>query len=219
MNAGLDEHGQPLNQHFNYNRRVNRAVSELIGFLRGIIADQYISEAECEQLAKWLVANREISDIWPVSVLVERIDRIYRDRVADDTERSDLVEVVSQIVGHQDEETLSFGPTDLPLTIPEPRIIFEGREFVLTGKFLYGPRRICQGEVEARGGHCWETVRLQTSYVVVGSLMSRDWKFSTHGTKIQKAVEYRERCPIAVVSERCWKTSLAELPAGAPLTD
>ncbi|MBZ5655706.1 MAG: BRCT domain-containing protein [Acidobacteriia bacterium] len=216
MKTASDDHGQPLNQNLNENRRANRAISELIGFLRGIIADRYVSASECEQLAKWLVANREIADIWPESALVERIDRIYRDGVADEQERGDLAELVTQIVGRQDDETLSFGPTDLPLTIPEPDIVFDGKEFVLTGKFLYGPRRLCQREIETRGGTCWDTVRLQSSYVVIGSLMSRDWKYSTHGTKIEKAVEYRNRCPIAIVSEKQWETSLAAVARSKP---
>ncbi len=215
MKTATDNHGQPLNQAFNANRRANRAISELIGFLRGIIADQYVSECECEQLAKWLVANREIADIWPVSALVERIDRIYQDGVADEQERADLAELVTQIVGRQDDETLSFGPTDLPLTKPEPDIVFDGNEFVLTGKFLYGPRRLCEQEIGARGGLCWESVRLQTSYLVIGSLMSRDWKYSTHGIKIEKAVEYRSRCQIAIVSEKHWQSALSRVSSPA----
>ena len=215
MRTATDNHGQPLNQAFNANRRANRAISELIGFLRGIIADQYVSECECEQLAKWLVANREIADIWPVSALVERIDRIYQDGVADEQERTDLADLVAQIVGHQDDETLSFGPTDLPLTAPEPTIVFDGNEFVLTGKFLYGPRRLCEREIGDRGGRCWGSVRLQTSYLVIGSLMSRDWKYSTHGIKIEKAVEYTSRCQIAIVSEKHWKICLSRVSSPA----
>ena len=215
MKTATDSHGQPINQRFNVYRRANRAISELIGFLRGIIADQYVSECECEQLAKWIVANREIADIWPVSALVERIDRIYQDGVADEQERADLGDLVTQIVGCQDDETLSFAPTDLPLTAPEPTIVFEGNEFVLTGKFLYGPRRLCEREIGARGGRCGDSVRLQTSYLVIGSLMSRDWKYSTHGTKIEKAVEYRSRCQIAIVSERHWKSSLSRVTTPA----
>jgi hypothetical protein len=154
MRTATDNHGQPLNQAFNANRRANRAISELIGFLRGIIADQYVSECECEQLAKWLVANREIADIWPVSALVERIDRIYQDGVADEQERTDLADLVAQIVGHQDDETLSFGPTDLPLTAPEPTIVFDGNEFVLTGKFLYCANARSVTGVVVAGAQC-----------------------------------------------------------------
>ena len=213
MSAPLDRDGQPLAHEYNHARRATRAIHELIGFLRGIIADQYISSEEAESLAKWCVANREIADLWPVTTLVERLDRIYADGVADEDERADLAVLVNHIVGAQDEETLLFGPTDLPLTSPAPDVIFDQNEFVFTGKFLYGGRKACQKQVEMRGGRCSETVRLQTSYLVIGTLMSRDWKFSSFGNKIIKAVDYSNRCPLAIVSEKHWESFLM---SGAP---
>jgi hypothetical protein len=52
------------------------------------------------------------------------------------------------------------------------------------------------------------SVRLQASYLVIGSLVSRDWKVSSFGLKILKALDYRERCPIALVSEKHWESFL-----------
>ena len=125
-----------------------------------------------------------------------------------------MADLISEIVGKQDEDTLEFGPTDLPLSKPVPDVVFDRNEFVLTGKFLYGSRNGCKKAIELRGGRCSETVRLQTSYVVIGSRISPDWKFSSFGNKIFKAVEYASRgdCPIAIVSERHWQTFLMELP-------
>ncbi len=90
MGIPLDDHGQPLSLSLNYPRRVNRATNELIGFLRGIIADGRVSPEECEQLAKWVVANSEITDLWPINILVQRIERIYNDGIADEEERAEL---------------------------------------------------------------------------------------------------------------------------------
>jgi len=204
----LDEHAQPRELGYNYNRRVNRAISELHGLLRGIVADGHIDAAECDTLAKWIVANQEITDIWPVNRLVARLNAIYSDGVADEDERADLLVLANEIAGAQDSETLIFTPTELPLTKPEPDITFERSEFVLTGRFLYGTRRICEKEIESRGGICSESVCLRTSYLVIGSLMSRDWKFTTYGTKIIKAVDYQKRCPIKIVSEKHWQVFL-----------
>lgn len=208
MVVQTDCDGQPLIQQLNYNRRINRALNELIGFLRGIVADEYINPAESDELAKWVLNNQEVTDIWPARVLVERLNRIYADGVADEEERADLKCLVEEIVGHRNSDTLEYGPTDLPLSHPSPDVVFDQNEFVLTGKFLFGTRRNCEREIELRGGRCGDNVRLQTSYVVVGSLMSRDWKYTTHGNKIAKAVEYSERCPIAIISERHWASFL-----------
>jgi hypothetical protein len=98
MNPRLDGDGQPVNLEYNSNRRINRAISELLGFLQGIVADQHVSSDECEQLAKWVLANREVADVWPVSAVVERLDRIYQDHVADEEERADLAELIKHIV-------------------------------------------------------------------------------------------------------------------------
>ena len=208
MGIRLDADGQPSDLGLNYPRRVSRATQELIGFLRGIVADGHISEEESERLAKWVVGNKEIASFWPVNVLVDRLDRIYKDGVADEEERAELAQLVNEIVGRQDDETFVFGPTDLPLTKPEPEVVFDLNEFVFTGRFFHGPRKTCQKEVAVRGGHCSDTVRLQTSYLVIGTLMSRDWKYSSFGNKILKAVEYSGRCPIAIISEKHWERYL-----------
>jgi NAD-dependent DNA ligase len=172
------------------------------------LADNYISGDECEQLARWVMGNREVSEIWPVSVLTERLNRIYQDGIADEEERADLAKLANEIIGNQDDESFEFLPADLPLTKPMPDVVFTDREFVFTGTFFGGPRKACKREVESRGGHCADTVRLATNYLVIGSLMSRDWKFTTHGTKIQKAMEYKGRCSIAIVSEKHWQSFL-----------
>jgi len=208
MSIELNDHGQPHQRGYNYNRRVNRAVSELHGLLRGIVADGHIDSAECDTLARWIAANQEIADIWPVNTLVQRLQSIYSDGVADEDERADLLVVANEIAGAQDSETLVFTPTELPLTKPEPAVFFDSNEFVLTGRFLYGTRKVCQKEIESRGGSCSDSVCLRTAYLVIGSLMSRDWKFTSYGTKIIKAVEYQGRCPIQIVSEEHWQSFL-----------
>jgi NAD-dependent DNA ligase len=204
MGIELDNHAQPVKTTYNYNRRVNRAINELHGFLKGIIADGTINAQECDCLNQWIKGNPEIVGEWPVNVLCDRLNRIYRDNVADDEERADLCELAREIEGKQTDDAF-FTPTDLPLSTPEPEIVFDSNEFVLTGRFLYGTRKACEREIELRGGRCSDRVRLQTSYLVVGSLMSRDWKFTPYGNKILKAVEYCGRCPIAIVSEKRWQ--------------
>ena len=118
----LDEHGQPLNSNLNQHRRIVRGVHELIGFLRGIIADGCINPAESEGLAKWLVANREIANEWPVSVLADRLAEIYERGIPGEEECEHLKELVVEIVGRQDDQTFLFTPSDLPLSKPQPEV-------------------------------------------------------------------------------------------------
>jgi NAD-dependent DNA ligase len=210
MSISLDDSGQPVGPGYNRNRRLNRAISELHGLLRGIVADGYISTAECDTLAKWIGGNQEIQDVWPVTGLVERLQRIYRDNTAGEDERAELLIFANEIAGAQDSDTLVFTPTELPLSKPEPDVVFDKNEFVLTGRFLYGTRKVIETEIQSRGGICHSSIRMCTGYLVIGSLMSRDWKFTTYGNKIIKAVEYQQRCPIQIVSEKHWQTFLSK---------
>jgi NAD-dependent DNA ligase len=210
METRLDADGQPVVSGYNENRRINRALNELTGFLRGIIADNYVSEEETESLSKWLLVNREIQHLWPVRPLADRIWSIYEDGVVTEEERADLKDLIQQIVGGYNDEEFLLTPTTLPLTVPEPEVIFDSNEFVLTGKFLYGTRKRCEKEIEIRGGSCSDAVRLRTSYLVIGSLVSRDWKHTTFGNKIVKAAEYAERCPISIISEKRWEQFLMD---------
>jgi hypothetical protein len=124
MATRSDLDGQPVISGYNESRRINRALNELAGFLRGIVADNYVSAEETESLAKWLVANKDIHDTWPVRILADRIALIYQDGVADEEERGDLRVLVETIVGGFDDEEFLFTPTQLPLTRPEPDVVF-----------------------------------------------------------------------------------------------
>ena len=59
------------------------------------------------------------------------------------------------------------------------------------------------------GGHCRKTVLLKTDYLVVGSLISRDWKHGSFGRKIETAVQYRaRRGKLAIIPEDHWASYL-----------
>lgn len=206
----LDEQNQPLDHDLHASPGVTRGIHELIGFLQGIIADRVVTIEEIDALAQWCAVNRETAGLWPASVLVRRLETIYADGVVDPEERADLAELINEIVGQQDNDTLEFCPADLPLTKPAPDVVFDRNEFVFTGKFLYGSRTACKKAVELRGGRCSDTLRLQTSFLVIGSRISSDWRFSSFGTKIAKAHGYASRpdCSLAIISEQHWQRFL-----------
>lgn len=206
----FDEDGQPLNVVWNCQRRIDAGIDELIGLIRGILADGVVTESEANTLAGWVARHCEIAREWPVNVLLSRLNRIYADGRIDDDEREDLKALLVEIVGEND-NVLPNPTTTLPLSRPAPDVIFDRNTFVLTGKFAFGPRRICEAEVLARGGKTANYVVLQTSYLVIGSVGSRDWIHTAWGRKIEKAVEYQKSSAIAIISEQHWARFL--LPA------
>ena len=59
----LDDHGQPPIA-INHKRVLTRAVDELIGVSKGILADKIICPEEARYLQNWLEANSNIKTIF-----------------------------------------------------------------------------------------------------------------------------------------------------------
>ena len=82
--------------------------------------------------------------------------------------------------------------------------------YVFTGRFAYGTRADCEREATERGSACASNVTRRTSFLVVGTFGSRDWKFSPFGNKILRAVELRDSgVGISVVGEDHWASTLS----------
>jgi NAD-dependent DNA ligase len=203
----FDDDGQPLCWAWNQQRRVDASIDELLGFIRGILADGDVSRDEATALAAWTVRHPDVANDWPTNILIRRLSRIFEDGQVDDDERDDLKSLLSEIIGESENPLVQASAT-LPLSKPAPDVIFDQNIFVFTGKFAYGQRRVCEAEVLSRGGRVSSNVTLQTSYLIIGTVGSRDWIHSSWGRKIEKAVEYRELCPLAIVSERHWESFL-----------
>ena len=62
---------------------------------------------------------------------------------------------------------------------------------MFTGRFASGMRADCEREATNRGSTCEKNVTRRTSFLVIGTFGSEDWKHSNLGTKIQKAVKPR----------------------------
>jgi NAD-dependent DNA ligase len=209
----LDAQGQP-DARFNAQKRIDRGVSELLGLARGVLADGVVTEAEAHALRNWLHANPDLAGVWPVSALGARLEQIFEDGIVDADEREDLAGLLMQMVGG--EETSSFGitlghsgATTLPLDAPPPALEFNGCVYVFTGKFAYGPRKVCEQTVVELGGECTPKITLDTNVLVIGTFGSRDWVQSSYGRKIEKAVQYRQQgMPISIVTEDHWVAAL-----------
>lgn len=209
----LDADGQPVNRQYNAARVADRTVDELIGICKGMIADGVISEGEARFLVQWLDEHRRLSQSWPVNILSERIARMLQDNIIDEQERQELFELLAQVVGQQKEASPAALDTStrLPLTIPTPAIIFLQHRFCFTGKFYFGTRKACAKAITVRGGLIDETVLAGTMYLVIGEIGSRDWIHSTHGRKIEAAIEWNSKgSGIGIVSEEHWADSVSK---------
>ena len=81
--------------------------------------------------------------------------------------------------------------TALPFEAVES-VKFDGKTFCITGKLASGSRKRCEDAIRRKGGVPQSSVTQKLDYLVVGTLASRDWAQSTHGTKIEKAMTIRD---------------------------
>lgn len=189
---------------------VARRLSEMLGLVRGVLADGVVNDAEARALAAWVEAHPEVVGRWPFDVLARRLAQIFEDGRVDDEERADLADLLGHIVGQAEDEAASESvPSRLPFTDPPPVLTFEGKTYVFTGRFVSGSLAARQRIVVRLGGRCEADVTEDTDFVVVGAFGGRDWDTSPSGAKVLKALELQRRgIPVAVVSEDHWISTL-----------
>ncbi len=207
----LDAHGQPLNPWLNHTRRLDRDLSELLGLVKGTLADGIVSEQEATYLRNWASNHPDALTNWPTRVIFSRLNQFFADGRIDDNERLELRDLLADLVGGQASILLGYeGATALPLDSPPPLICWGPEEvFVFTGRFAFGPRTACEREVTERGSTCEANVTRRTSFMVIGTFGSRDWAHSSYGRKIQRAVELRDTgFAIRIVGEDHWAKAL-----------
>jgi hypothetical protein len=187
--AQIDDDGQPR-ASFNYAANIKKAMNTLLGICSGLIADGALSDGEIIFLDTWLKDNESILGQWPASSIAERVGGILADGVITEQERSDLFDALSQLDGCSQQETGVVSGMATRLGMNEVyAMAFPGMEFCLTGKFIYGTRAKCEAAIMQRGGIMAHDVSRHVDYLIVGALASKDWVHTSHGRKIQKAMD------------------------------
>src|ERR1700676_2781487 len=143
--AMMDADGQP-HPSFNSWRRNDRAIHELLGGAKGILAGGVVLPEEVISLSRWVLANAEPDSGWPIDVVCHRLSAILADGQIDPEECEDLAHLLRELVAAGVSVPAGYNAaTKLPFTEPPPTPLeFSGSLFVLTGKFYYGPRARCQ---------------------------------------------------------------------------
>lgn len=196
-------------------RQIERALAEMFGLVRGVAADGALSPDEAARLSEWTRAHPEVASRWPANVLARRLERIFADGRLELRERERLSAMLALLASNPLGLAQGFPlATDLPITRPEPEVVFAGRTFVFGGEMAYGPTHQCEREVVELGGASERAVSRRTDYLVIGALAAGDWSQADFGSLVDEVVEYRARgVPIAVITEEHWA---AALPPATP---
>ena len=175
----------------------------LTGLCKGLISDKTLSEEEIRYLDWWLTQNGSLKNNYPGKELYSLVKDILKDGVITTDESQTLHKALIDFTGCDLESGVVDGlSTKLPVD-NDVKIILEGKVFCLTGVFMSGKRSHVEDILKRSNSLISNTVTKKIDYLVIGTLSSRDWRFSSHGRKIEKAITYRdnEGVGLKVISE------------------
>ncbi|WP_265948331.1 BRCT domain-containing protein [Dechloromonas sp. A34] len=189
-------------------RIIKRDIDQLLGICEFALQDGHIDQTEAHSILSWLHNHRLSIDTWPASVLYDRLRYMLADGHLDEDEQRDLLTLIMNIASPRSSAG-NVVPTALPLNTPAPPVTIEGHSFCFTGVFDFGKRADCHGAIEQRGGIPAGSITKKLHYLVIGNIGSDVWRHSSFGSKIAKAVDYREAgAPLAIISESYWAARL-----------
>ncbi|MGV3743222.1 MAG: BRCT domain-containing protein [Burkholderiaceae bacterium] len=188
---------------------LSRQIEELIGLIKGVMADGTVRQSEVEFLVKWLEKNKDTLDQWPAIAIFPRLKAALSDGNLDTEEEKEIRDLLHAALEQNSKREIS--ETEIPYTMPVPQIQFANRTFCFTGKFQSGSRPWCVSQIIARGGMAASKLTQNVNYLIVGEINSGSWANAKHGRKIGKAIKYRDAgAKIAILSEQNWFEQLKQ---------
>ncbi|ABZ75866.1 hypothetical protein Shal_1298 [Shewanella halifaxensis HAW-EB4] len=180
-------------------------INQLLGMLQGVSAADDVNEKDIDALAVWLDENHQILNKWPASVVTSKLCDIFEDGIITEDEKKDLLLTVQKITGRRFCETGDVTDNTTECFDDITEIPHDNIGFCFTGKFKTGSRKTVESKAQSLGAITSKDVLLSTQFLVIGTLASRDWKYLSHGRKIEKAMLLKEKGhEIYVISEEQW---------------
>lgn len=179
-------------------------IDEPICFLTGVASDGVLNDQEVDALSGWLNRNETIREKWPASVIVNRLNNVLEDCIITDEGRHDLMVTVNQITGNDNSAPdVSYEASREVWGDEVDDIKVAGSTFCLTGEFVSGDRNTVDTNLRLRGAETSPYVNKNVDYLEIGSLASRDWLYTAHGRKIEKALLFKRKgVDITCITER-----------------
>lgn len=190
-------------------------VDQLQGIIKGILSDNALNEKEISYLKGWIkdrtrtFGDPDIELGWPLCEIKKEFNRLEKGKGTPEGTGL-LLSYLKTIIGIKNDQTLlDSTSSDLPVDDPPPQeIVLKKTTFTLTGMFKLGARSEIVEKIKSLGGH-FKSEPSEGCVLVIGGYASRDWKFSSYGNKIKKAVEIRNATKkIKIITEEHFKRLL-----------
>ncbi len=191
----------------------------LMGICTGVVADGDVNAQEIGFLRSWLAENRGITGTWVGSQIYRKVQEItHSDTVSDEGRRS-LLALLTSLTGVSFAETGCAQPEVVSIPFDEVDVIFAGRSFCFTGRFVFGTRAQCEKIVVAAGGDVCGNVTKSLDYLVIGTNIEPSWINTSYGRKIEAGIAARSsQGKLKIISEQRWTTFLNRISKSHPIS-
>lgn len=166
-------------------------------------------------LRQWLEDVREAGEeragVWPTDILLLRLSEWLIERRTDVSGPYELIDAVMDL-GELEISTATEVERRLdgiPFDRPGESVVFPGKIFCFLGRYVHGSRKECQWEVNARDGVIASRPTATTDYIVLGSILRKNWGHTRMAREVQAAVnlaQNEER--VHFISEQTWVSYL-----------
>lgn len=190
--------------------RARRAINNLMGIIDGITCDGSLSTEEIYFLSHWLDEHSYVAQEYPASVIARKVREALIDKVVTEDEKTHLLICLQAFSNKPDTFEEQIPAHISRLFDDDPSVYFNGKFFVLTGDFIFGPRASCERAILQRGGIVRDSLSGKTDYLILGSRSSPGWLEENWGRKLQRAAELIDsgESELAVVREIDWAIAL-----------
>jgi NAD-dependent DNA ligase len=196
-------------------RLIDRGLDEFIGICKGLVFDGVVNYDEARNLLVWLQNNRAVAEKWPAVELYDKLRIMLRKGALSSDDEGELLSYLVTLTGNPEVMFSGKNPSSrLPLCNPQPEVYFEGAVFVITGNLKIGSRAQVVELISNLGGEVvLKNVRMDTNFLVIGDIGSQAWMHSTHGRKIERALELRDQIKtgIGIISEAHFINALNQI--------
>lgn len=177
--------------------------NEFLTYLQGINADQKINLTEARSLAHWLDNHSEYCEEWPMKAVRQRIAQALADHHISAEESADLCQLFNSITGCEFQETgMAGGLSAWSFLEYLPAYDLSNKSIAFSGTFTIGTRAFVTEQAKTAGAKVKGGVSQKLDALFVGSIMTPDWMFTSHGRKIQQALDLKDKGhPILLLCE------------------
>lgn len=194
--------------HYGYqcNDGEEALINQLLGFLQGITSDDHLSDKEILALKSLIESNPYGIESFPANKIHQRLEMILEDGVIDEDERSELLDMLKSICGQTFTDTgcAECGATDF-FGEPVELSSIANKSICFTGKFISGSRKVMEALAKANSAEVRGGVARDLDYLIIGSMASRDWMYTSHGRKIETVLNNQQLgSKTKIINETTW---------------